>query len=262
MTMAVIITALLNCLNPISLFPARKLMKCVNHPDYISLSFASPQQCLSSAVLNGGYQEVRSLLNLKVDQYAKPPFAPPAQTLNHKAHELALQPPVLGMMTAASMKSLRHRQIEVQTYFASVWVTCGLSNLLRPGDPVEPVPQMPPEPGTINIWLHCSHPLTPAAIAEALILLTEAKTTAVRDYQLKSRESGRDASGTGTDSHAVLCPSHSPNVTPLEYCGKHTHMGEAIGLAVYQAVSESIQACLDAGYQSPENISETSETIS
>ena len=221
-------------------------MKCVNQHDYISLCFDQPQQALSSAVLNGGLCQISSLLNLRVDQYAKPPFAPPAQTLQQQATALQLPGTTLGMMTAASMISLRQQRVEIAGYCASAWVTCGLSNLLRPGDPVNEVSAIP-EPGTINIWLHCSHALTPAAMAEALILLTEAKTTAVRDFQLKSRESGADASGTGTDSHAVICPQAENNQPMLEYCGKHTQQGEAIGLAVYQAVSESIQACINSG---------------
>lgn len=219
-------------------------MKCINRPDYISLCFDQPQQILSSAVFNGGFGEAHSLLNLKVNQYAKPPFEPPAQTLSAKACELQLPLPVTAMMTAASMKSLRHRKICIANHTVQAWVTCGLSNLLRPGDPVQEVTDIP-EHGTINIWLHCGTPLTPAALAEALILLTEAKTTAVRDFQLKSRETDRDASGTGTDSHAVLCPIAVKNTRASEYCGKHTQLGEAIGLAVYQAVSESIQACLN-----------------
>lgn len=224
-------------------------MKCINHPDYISLCFDQPQQALSSAVLNGGYCQLSSLLNLKVDQHAKPPFPAPAHTLQQRAEQLGLPGITVGMMTAASMKSLRQKSISVQGYCARVWVTCGLSNLLRAGDPValtdQTKQQIPPKPGTINIWLHCSHSLTPAAMAEALILLTEAKTTAIRDAQLTSRESGKDASGTGTDSHAVVCPM--PGLQPsLEYCGKHTAMGEAIGRAIYLAVCESIQACIDA----------------
>ena len=223
-------------------------MKCINHSDYISLSFDQPRQVLSSAVLNGGLGECQSLLNLRVDQYAKPPFEAPATTLTRYARQLGLQQ-VCGMMTAASMKSLRHCRISREhqggSFSADAWVTCGLSNLLRPGDPVTCVTASP-EPGTINIWLHCSQPLTAAAMSEALILLTEAKTTAVRDFQLKSRDSGRDASGTGTDSHAVLCPPAQPQQTALEYCGKHTRAGEAIGLAVYQAVCQSISACLEA----------------
>ena len=235
-------------------------MKCINHPDCISLSFSQPHAILSSAVLHGGLRQCQSLLNLKVDQYAKPPYEDPTLTLTRRAQQLQLPGPVSGMMTAAAMASLRHRCISRQQgehdVVANAWVTCGLSNLLRAGDAVTTC-EGEPERGTINIWLHCSQPLSDAAMAEALIVLTEAKTTAIRDARLKSRDSGLDASGTGTDSHAVLCPltpkrisaqsSAENNATaPLRYCGKHTLMGEAIGVAVYQAVSESISACLEA----------------
>lgn len=250
-------------------------MKCVNHPDYISLCFASPQRALSSAVLNGGLSNVRSLLNLKVDQFARPPFAPPEQTLSDKAQSLALPGATLGMMTAASMKSMRFQQVTrsadyssadndsnnknddselCETFTASVWVTCGLSNLLRSGDPADAriAADAIPEPGTINIWLHCSRPLTDSALAEALILLSEAKTSAVHDAGLLSTVSALPATGTGTDSHAVLCPiSHSSYSTPLPYAGKHTLLGECIGSAVHGAVTQSIHSCLMAESPTP-----------
>lgn len=209
------------------------------NPDSVTVIFEQSQLALSSAVLNGGIAEVRSLLNLKVDKDAPPPFDPPEKTLQEKADELGLSGPVLGMMTAAWMESLAQTFCERtdehgNRFQARVWVTSGLSNLMRAGDPAD----QQPVPGTINIWLHCSHFLTPAAMAEALILLTEAKTTVIRDKALKSAVTDSLASGTGTDSHAVICPVDH-NQSALEYCGKHTLMGECIGHAVIEACEKS-----------------------
>lgn len=213
-------------------------IKPTYHPDYFTLSASEPISVLSSAVLNGGLTNVRSLLNLRVDLDTPPPYPPAAQTIQQAADSIGLSGPVCGMMTAASMKSLSHHQLMHDDLQVQCWVTAGLSNLLRAGDPVIP----PPIAGTINIALWVSKPLTPASMAEALILLTEAKVTAIRDAQLISPVSQLPASGTGTDSHAVLCPQHGN--AAIEYCGKHTLCGELIGRAVYDACKRSIDLCL------------------
>lgn len=198
-----------------------------------------PTECdsLSSAVLNGGFARVRSLLNLRVDANQPPPWPPATQTLSEQAAQLQLPLPCTGMMTAASMQSLGYYHSGDAEFQAECWVTSGLANLRRPADRAD----NSSSPGTINIWLLVHHALTPTAMAEALIQLTEAKVTAVRDLNLLSPVSNLPASGTGTDSHAVVC---LPTAQVLEFCGKHTKAGEHIGHAVYQACLQSLQKCI------------------
>ncbi|MDK2777490.1 MAG: adenosylcobinamide amidohydrolase [Pseudomonadota bacterium] len=216
-------------------------IEAIYHRHYTAVILPVECRILSSAVLNGGLTQCRSLLNLRVDKSAPPPWPEPADTLTQAAAELALPGPVCGMMTAASMKSLGEICLQQAGLEVRCWVTCGLSNLLRCGDPAGPAPRA----GTINIQLYVSQPLTPAAMAEALILLTEAKVTAIRDAGLISPLSAQPASGTGTDSHAVLCPA-TGSLPPLSYCGKHTAAGELIGRAVLDACRYSIDRCLTA----------------
>lgn len=217
-------------------------IKPIYHADYFALSASTPMRVLSSAALNGGLTEMRSFLNMRVDLNAPPPFPPAADTIALKASELQLAQPVCGMMTAASMKSLCHAHLYQDTLEVQCWVTAGLSNLLRAGDPNGAAPRA----GTINILLWINQPLTDAAMAEALILLTEAKVTAIRDLQLVSPLSGLPASGTGTDSHAVFCPPGASE----PYCGKHTSIGELIGKAVLNACQQSLKRCIEAAQTS------------
>ncbi|RXJ60035.1 adenosylcobinamide amidohydrolase [Candidatus Marinarcus aquaticus] len=108
-------------------------IKLIQHADYIALHLPYNCKVLSSAVLNGGMSKVVSLLNLKVNKNAS--VCEDAQdTLRNKACTLELPEPTVGMMTAASMKSLgytkeTHKELEVEC-----WVTSGLSNLRRVGD--------------------------------------------------------------------------------------------------------------------------------
>lgn len=207
--------------------------------DALSLMLPVPWKVLSSAVLNGGLTTTRSLLNLRVDAKAPPPWPPAADTLLQEAQQRRLPLPCTGMMTAASMQSLGYSRSGTATFTAECWVTAGLANLRSPADPADVAPRA----GTINIWLLIHQPLTAAAMAEALIQLTEAKVSVIRDLELLSPVSGLPASGTGTDSHAVLCPDGAP---VLAFCGKHTEAGEHIGRAVMEACRISIGKCLQA----------------
>ncbi|MCE0495619.1 adenosylcobinamide amidohydrolase [Vibrio salinus] len=192
---------------------------------------------LSSAVLNGGLCEASSFLNLRVDKQTPPPWLPPEETLRLKARELRLPGSVTAMMTAASMKSLGYGVASAPDVQVECWVTCGLSNVRRVGDEADDRFV----PGTINIWLFINKPMSDTAMAEALIMLTESKVTAIRDENIISPVSGLPASGTGTDSHAVICPRGKPDVV---YCGKHTLLGELIGSAAMKACQISLRKCL------------------
>lgn len=180
---------------------------------------------------------MQSVLNLWVDKHLPPPWPPAQDTLLQAAKDWQLPSPCSAMMTAASMKSLGYADIQQQGLRVECWVTSGLSNLRRCGDPTD----APPRAGTINLIVLIHHALTPAALCEAMIIATEAKTTAVRDLNLISPVSGLPASGTGTDSHAILCAMQEP---VHSYCGKHTLLGECLGKAVLEACQQSLQHSL------------------
>jgi adenosylcobinamide amidohydrolase len=143
------------------------------------------------------------------------------------------------MMTAASMKTLSHSALTKAGITVECWVTAGLGNLRSVGDTADEVPVA----GTINIALLINKALSDAALAEALILLTEAKVSAIQQAGLLSPVSNKPASGTGTDSHAVFAKQQGE---AMNYCGKHTLLGELIGKAVFTASAQSIEKCLAA----------------
>ena len=58
--------------------------------DYFCLEFDSPVRSLSSAILGGGLNEIRSVINLRVDENfggKKTDFPPPEQTLQEEAEK-------------------------------------------------------------------------------------------------------------------------------------------------------------------------------
>lgn len=218
--------------------------------DYFSLEFDQQVHALSSAILNGGFSRISSFLNMKVDMNfngEKTDFPPPEQTIAQTASSLGLKKPFAGMMTAANMNSFQYSVRSVGTVDVYCFLTSGLSNALAAGDRGVYEPQQffsdreNSRFGTINIAAGFSIPLSDAALAEALMIVTEAKSSVLFDLGVKSSESERQATGTGTDSAIIFCSKPDYKESVEEYCGKHTVLGEALASVVRTALGESLK---------------------
>ena len=97
------------------------------------------------------------------------------------------------------------------------------------------------EIGTINIIVLTSAILTDAAMVEALMIATEAKSAALQETGVLSPVSNKIATGTGTDAIAVVS-GQGPEL--VAYCGKHVLFGEVLGRLVTDGVKASIKANL------------------
>lgn len=95
------------------------------------------------------------------------------------------------------------------------------------------------KPGTINIILLCNVSLTPRAMTKAIINVTEAKSAALQDLDVRSTPSPllNQATGTGTDNIIVVQGS---GVT-IDRTGGHTKIGQLIAEAVYEGVIQATQ---------------------
>lgn len=216
----------------------------MNHPgdwswrhnsQYFLLRWPEPRPCLSSAVLNGGLCQAQQLLNLRVD--GKPYECSPEASLQEYADTLQCRGSTVGMMTAASMNSLRERHATLNGEPLSVYVSCGLDNARRAGDAADWQEVNPLPVGTINIVLITSMTLSTATQAEVMMLLTEAKSAALQNLQIKSPVSGHIATGTGTDSCAVIGGFGRDQ----RWFGKHTDVGEQVARMLIAALTDSIQ---------------------
>jgi len=211
--------------------------------NYIHVELSQVSTCLSSAVLNGGSVQVKHLLNLKVTQNAigtnKGPFEAPQTTIQRHADKLQLKGCVVGMMTSASMNSLRVVEHKAQGVHLAVILTAGLSNARCAGDPAEyrKICEEAIIGGTINTFVITDASLTPAALCEAVMIATEAKASCLQELAVFSKVSESLATGTGTDSIAVICGKGSP----VPFCGKHTLFGELLAKAVKEALRSSTE---------------------
>jgi len=206
--------------------------------NHIHIEFSLPHSVMSSAVLNGGFVSAEHLLNMKVPKESLIDELP-AVTLSKYCTEAGWQGTSVGMMTAASMKSFRMVKATEQGIELVVLVTSGLSNARRVGDYAEyrAMTEDPKDVGTINIIFLTSAKLTDAASVEAVLIITEAKAAALQNAKVMSPISNEIATGTGTDSVAVV-GGHGPEV--ISYCGKHVLFGEILGRLVMETVGDSI----------------------
>ena len=94
--------------------------------------------------------------------------------------------------------------------------------------------------GTINTMLFVNWPLSPGALARAVVTMTEGKSAALRDLAVASRYSCDLATGTGTDQYGIAAPLDSTR-KPKTSAGHHAKLGELIGTAVRKATLEGLR---------------------
>jgi adenosylcobinamide amidohydrolase len=94
--------------------------------------------------------------------------------------------------------------------------------------------------GTINVILLTNAALTDGAMARAVITVTEAKTAALQDLDVRSTYTPRNqATGTGTDN--VIVVSGKGLSKALRLTSGHTKIGELIGFSTKIAVAEALK---------------------
>jgi len=176
---------------------------------------------ISSGVLGGGIGPREWVLNAQVpSQYAR---TDPAGHLTELAAGLGLTGLGTGMLTAARVTDLVTRADEG----AEAAVTTGL-RVPTWAAAAAGVADLDLAPGTINIIVAVPVPLTDAALVNAVITATEAKTQAVLD-------AGFAGTGTATDAVCVAAPA-SPGTAAEDFAGPRSAWGARIARAVYAAV--------------------------
>ena len=216
------------------------LLRVEHRGDALLLRFPGEREVLSSAPLGGGLVRARQVLNLHVDdQPGQAPEEPPEHTLVRCCAQLGLTGTTVGMMTGASLGSMREVQVHEGGVRVCCVVTLGLSNAKRAGESAEwrrHTPPAPP-PGTINCVVSTDARLTGAALCEAVMVATEAKAATLAERGVRSRTGPGIATGTGTDVIAIVNGEHGPRI---RYCGKHVLMGEMIARSVMCAIGRSL----------------------
>ena len=219
-----------------TLMPGVRLSRSAN---LVHVAFDRPYRALSCAVLNGGLCAASHFLNVKVARHSPSPAEDPALTLQRLSDQLQCQGVTVGMMTAASLASLRVACEVIGDERIAVFVTSGMENARSAGDHAEyrSLDTMVHKRGTINLAVVTSVRVAEEALVEMIAIATEAKVAVLHTLGITSPISGRLATGTGTDAIAIFSGhgSHS-----ARFAGKHTLLGERLASMVMQVMRESL----------------------
>jgi adenosylcobinamide amidohydrolase len=183
------------------------------------------QRMIASGVVGGGLGGREWVVNAQVPGgYDR---MDPDVHIGELAAGLGLEGPGVGLLTAASVADV----VECEDEGVRVAVTVGLrvpTWAAAPSGSADREFGAIRRPGTINIIVSVPVPLTDAALVNAVITATEAKTQAVLD-------AGFPGTGTATDAVCVAAPA-SPGSAAEDFAGPRSAWGARIARAVYAAV--------------------------
>ncbi|ANE48808.1 hypothetical protein SY83_08810 [Paenibacillus swuensis] len=145
----------------------------------------------------------------------------------------------VGLQTAAHLTHASFAEEEGDGYKLLVCSTAGTSNGARAGVARTTFPAY--RAGTINTFILLEGRLSDAAMINAVITATEAKTAALQELNILDRENGLQATGTTTDAIAVAVTQTGPSELTHQYAGVATTWGNAVGRLVYATVHEAVR---------------------
>ncbi|MBA7548018.1 hypothetical protein ES705_40464 [subsurface metagenome] len=184
---------------------------------------------LSSAVYNGGFVSAKTILNLNVSKDFK---GNAFELFDSFLDEQGLETDeVVGMMTAVTMNNARIIEKEDVTAV----ITAGISKSIS----------ISKSSSTVNIILLINNNLSQSAMANAVIVATEAKTAAFFDLDVHD-EKGDLFTGDSTDSMVVACYGYGEGKGEGEeekeeiFAGKATELGKVIYEVVREGVKEAL----------------------
>ncbi len=203
------------------------------------------RRILSSAVRRGGCVRSRYILNHQVSAHpvaapiplARHTWGDPARYLGRIAGEVGADRSAVALMTAVPLARLVVKREEEDGLRVEAFLTVGVSNAVRAGEPCEM--GRAGSPGTINIILVTNARLPTSAMVCAVQVVTEAKTAAMLEANVRAGSGRLGATGTGTDATVIAC-GEGPF---LRYSGAHTRIGAMIGRLVGQGVREGLLKC-------------------
>lgn len=186
---------------------------------------------LSWSVTKPGFQMAQHVAWLEVRNADLKPCEDPVDSIRRMTDAAGLGD-VIVLVTSRDITRYHLADAAVEGATATCVTTSGLSNGERVGLRLNEPDWLP---GTINILLHVSRPLSQAALIETVSIVTEARTAAILDAGI--RRAGVAVTGTGTDCVVVAAPEGADGV---RFAGLHTAVGEAVGAAVYRSVREGV----------------------
>lgn len=187
---------------------------------------------LSSSFFGGGFRRVRHILNAQVaEDYCSDN---PAADLRAIAACCGVTEAFVGLLTAVPVRDARIVCAEQHGLRVAVLLTAGVGNATSAGVSRPFLAG----PGTINCIVLLDARLTRAAMVNAVLTLTEAKTAVLQELGIRTAD-GALATGTSTDTVTVAITGRGP---AHPYAGPATLAGWLIASTLRQALREALLA--------------------
>lgn len=231
---------------------------------YVVVDLTEPHRVLSTSTRHGGLVEhVRHLVNHQscegtahVDRHKVITEAGLDAYHDVVCGETGLPASETAVMgTAANMNYIARATESDEDVSVTAAVTAGVEgNATSAGEPAtwrereDGIQKVPAFAGTINTLLLINQPLTTAALARAVVVMTEGKSAALQRLAVPSKLHVDLATGTGTDQYCIAAPLAGSRT--LTTASPHMKLGELIGLAARNATIEALrwQNGLEASY--------------
>ena len=190
---------------------------------------------VSSAIFNGGNQQVKAVLNIGVPEgYSNVSLhLDPTQLITSSAAKIGVFKDYLAMVTAAKICNYSLVTQKTAEFSVSVAATAGCSHGESSGEEME----IEEITGTINIVVFIDGNPTDSCLVAALITATEAKSAVLRDFDMRSRYTGDSATGSITDSVTVATNGVGQ---PVMLAGPASKLGQVVGHCTRRAVAEAL----------------------
>ncbi|MEM9713405.1 MAG: adenosylcobinamide amidohydrolase [Actinomycetota bacterium] len=185
--------------------------------------WSEPVEAISSATLGGGRKSVRWVIDAEVDHtYGR---LDPAVHLAELATELALAGDGVGLLTAAPVRDWQRARDDAVTVDGTIGVT-------RPTWAADADDRHATWPDTVNLVAQIPVRLSEAAMVNAVVTVTEAKSQALV-------ERGVPGTGTASDAVCVVCPT----IGPIEpFAGPRSWWGARLARATHACVTAGLEA--------------------
>jgi len=209
--------------------------KLVVKENVLAVICDNPLKTVSSAIFNGGSRQVKAVLNVGVPEgYSDHSLhLDPLQLITTSAAKLGITQDYLAMVTAAKIQNYSLVTKKTADFSVAVAATAGCSHGESSGEEMD-VQEIN---GTINIIVFIDGNPTESCMVAALITATEAKSAALRDFDVRSRYTGDSATGSITDSITVATNGKGKQVV---LGGPASKLGKLVGACARRAVTEAL----------------------
>ncbi len=190
---------------------------------------------VSGAIYNGGLRKTKAILNIEVpEEYGdRKLHDDPVTFVKNSAKQLELKTDFVSLITAARISKFSLASEEKEGILVKVVVTAGCSHAESAGEEIDAQKVV----GTINTIVLIDATPSESCLVAALATAVEAKASAMRELDIRSRYTGELATGTITDSIVVAATNTGRAVS---LAGPASLLGQLVAHCTKKAVKEAI----------------------